>query len=247
MSVAPVWTEAGTAERASARPCVVELVGPAGAGKSTLLASLLADRARYAGTLTIWGLPRRHLVSGALAVAPLAASAALAGRPLRRRALAQMIRLSALREAADEARRNGSADGSADGAGRLLLMDEGPLFALAWLDVFFERHDALVAQWRREVLRDWGARLAAVVWLDAADAVLARRIRARAQSHPVKAHSDPEIGRFLNRFRRAFDRVLAELDAEEGVRVVRLRTDETPGAQAAAGVHRALEEVTGAR
>lgn len=243
MSVAPAWMQARTAERTGARPCVVELLGPAGSGKSTLRESLLADRARYGGALTVWGLPRRHLASGAVTVAPVAAAAALAGQPLGRRELAQMIRLEALRDAADEV----CDRGVSDGVERLVLMDEGPLFGLAWLDVLFGRRDAGFTRWRRQALQDWGARLVAVVRLDAADAVLACRIRARAQAHPVKGHSDAEIERFTDRFRRAFDRVLAELDAEAPVRVVHLRTDDTPGAQAATRVHRMLEEARHAR
>ncbi|HSA55381.1 MAG TPA: hypothetical protein VLE53_06730, partial [Gemmatimonadaceae bacterium] len=117
------------------------------------------------------------------------------------------------------------------------------VFALAWLEVFFGRHDATFTRWRHATLCDWGTRLVAVIRLDADEAELARRIRERAQPHPVKTHSDPEIARFTARYRHAFDRVLRELRAVGNVTVVDLRTDEAgDDACAAASVQGALEE-----
>lgn len=243
MSAIPSWALPPPRSYSGA-PCLVELVGPAGAGKSTILSTLLANGARYGGGLTIWGQPRRHLLRAALELAPVAAAAVGARRPLRRRELAQMIRLTALRRVADAARRAAQSDESAE---RLLLMDEGPLFGLAWLDVLFERRDPIFTRWRHRALREWGRRLAAVVRLDASDPVLAWRIRTREQAHPVKQRSEAEIARFTARFRRAFDRVFADLDDAAPVTVVHLRTDEALAPQAVARVHRALEEAARGR
>lgn len=215
-------------------PRFVELVGPAGAGKTTLAQALRARDPRFVNGLTIWERPRADLVRSAAALAPTVMTAALRGRPFRPRELAQMIRLGALRLAVDRACATEWC---------VHLMDEGPVFGLAWLEVFFGRHDTPFTLWRHAMLRDWGSRLVAVIRLDADDAELARRIRERAQAHPVQSHSDPEIANFTARYRRAFDRVLAELRATGNVAIVDLRTDDTDtDALMAASVQGALEE-----
>ncbi|MGH7531140.1 MAG: hypothetical protein ACREMN_12210 [Gemmatimonadales bacterium] len=184
------------------RAVIVELVGPAGAGKTTLARGVsAADRTVRAG-LSLWGLPRPQLLVSALALVPTAVGAALRGARLRGGELAQMIRLGALRRVVRrEAPRH-----------RILLLDEGPVFALSWLDVFFTRNgDRVPASWRRRTIADWALLLDLVVFLDASDLTLAQRIRSRSKTHPVKDHSDAEISGFSARFRQAFERAIGEL------------------------------------
>jgi hypothetical protein len=149
-----------------------------------------------------------------------------------------MLRVEALRYAADR---------TVAAGWRVHLIDEGPVFGLAWLEVFIGRHDTAFTRWREAVLRAWSVRLLAVIRLDADDDVLARRIRTRAQSHPVKHDGDDAIAHFIARYRRAFDRVLAELRAAGPVAIVNLRTDEAVDHQAAESVHGALAETLHAR
>ncbi len=73
--------------------------------------------------------------------------------------------------------------------------------------------------------RRWAGRLDAVVWLDAPDEVLARRIRGREKPHRMKACSDEEISAFLARYREAYEGVLSELRAASGLKVIRVSTD----------------------
>jgi thymidylate kinase len=202
---------------------VVELVGPAGAGKTTLARALPAD---VRADLTLWGLPTTLLMVGAVAVIPTVAAVARRRRPLRGPAISQMIRLRALRDAVERS--------AADDV-RLVVLDEGPVFALSWLDVFHARDgDPGWARWRRAVIREWASRLDVVVRLDADDGELARRIRTREKPHPIKHCSDGEIFDFLARFRRAFDRVIAELRAAGDVTVLDLAPEaDTPGEHAA--------------
>jgi hypothetical protein len=150
-----------------------------------------------------------------------------------------MIRLGALRHALERAATRGV---------RLIVLDEGPVFALSWLDVFHPRYDDPVwNQWRARTLREWAHRLDAVVRIDADDQVLAQRIRSRAKPHPVKLSPDHEIFHFLRRFRRAFDRVIAELAAAGPVRVLDLASGvELPGERAARLLD-SLAEVPSAR
>jgi hypothetical protein len=203
---------------------VVELVGPAGAGKTTLAKVLPEYAQEVRSGLTLWGLPRPLLVAGALAAMPTIAGATRS-RPLRRAAINQMIRLGALRHALER---------TVAGGARLIVLDEGPVFALSWLDVFHPRYDdPSWNQWRARTLRDWARRLDAVVRLDADDHVLAERIRTRPKPHPVKQSPDDEIFHFIRRFRRAFDRVIAELSVAGPVRILDFTAGGPPRERAA--------------
>jgi thymidylate kinase len=214
---------------------VVELVGPAGAGKTTLARALPGD---VRADLTLWGLPTALLMVGAVAVIPTVAAVARRG-PLRGAAISQMIRLRALRDAVERS--------AADDVG-VVVMDEGPVFALSWLDVFHARDDdPRWARWRQAVIAEWASRLDVVVRLDADDRELARRIRTREKPHPVKHCTDEEIFDFLARFRRAFDRVITELKAAGDVTVLDLAPETDQPGEHAARLLGALEEAGRAR
>jgi hypothetical protein len=221
--------------RRTSRARLVELVGPAGVGKSTLAAALVSDQRLFRGCVSLWGLPRRHLITSALEVVPIVATAAVARHPLRRPEIEQMLRVDALRAVID--RTAAVADG-------VLLADEGPVFALAWFEVFFARNgDRGWSTWKQRVLREWATRLALVVYLDAPDDVLAARIRMRAKAHLVKDRSDGEIAAFTAAFRAAFDRILSTLGATAGVPVVRWPIGVRPLANDAPYLSRAIERV----
>jgi nicotinamide riboside kinase len=208
------------------RAVIVELVGPAGAGKTTLAEGVSATDRTVLSGLSLWGLPRRDLMRSAMSLAPTIAAAALGGSKSRLRGgeIAQMIRLGALRRAVwREAQRH-----------RVLLLDEGPVFALSWLDVFFSRNgDRVPAAWRRRVVSDWSMLLDVVVFIDASDVTLAERIRTREKPHMVKDRSDAEIYGFSAGFRKAFDRVIAEFAKAGHVMVDALNTDRVPIEQSA--------------
>lgn len=196
---------------------LVELVGPAGAGKSTLSRVLPACDARFQVSRGVWYLPRHLLALSLLAVVPTALRALLGGRPLRGAELAQMIRLDALRRRMAAARRRHEA--------QVVVLDEGPVFALAWLDFNYHRNgDPGWAPWRRHMIDAWSRGLDAVVRLDADDRVLTRRIKERVKPHQVKDAPPERIAAFTRGFRQAYDRVVGEL-AANGVRITELPTD----------------------
>jgi nicotinamide riboside kinase len=202
-----------------ARAVVVELVGPAGAGKTTLAKGVTAADATVRSGLSLWGLPRRRLFRSAMALVPTILGATFNRAHLRAGELAQMIRLGALRSVVeDEAARH-----------RILILDEGPVFALSWLDMFFSRNgDHVPASWRRRVIAEWATLLDVVVFIDASDMTLADRIRTREKPHMVKELPDAEIFGFAAGFRRAFERAIGELAQAGHIVVDSLKTDTAP-------------------
>ena len=194
-----------------ARAVIVELVGPAGAGKTTLARGVSAVDSTVRSGLSLWGLPRRRLLRSAMTLLPTILAAGLNRSRLRAGEIAQMIRLDALRQVVeDESSRH-----------RVIILDEGPVFALSWLDLFFARNgDHVPAAWRRGVIADWAKLLDVVVFIDATDITLANRIRTRDKPHMVKDLSDAEIFGFAAGFRRAFEQAIAELAHAGGGHVV---------------------------
>ncbi len=186
----------------AARPRLVELVGPAGAGKSTLAAQLPARVPGLRNGPSVWGLPRLDLLRAALELLPVTARAALSGHPFLPAELAQMIRLTGLR---------GALERQATGAD-VILLDEGPVFALAWLEVFFEANGARQRnEWRRKAREEWAGLLDGVVRVDADDRLIVRRIRSREKPHLIKHSPDDVILGFTQRFRDAFDQVIEQM------------------------------------
>ncbi len=195
----------------------MELVGPPGAGKTTLVAAL-ADRGS-AGPATIWGLPFRRLLLNAVLLLPSLVALWRHSWSLVWFEWTQMVRLKTLHETL---RRD-------DGAGgRVVILDEGPIFALAYLRGF--GHEAArgehTAGWWDKALRQWAGVIDMVVVVDAPDTVLASRIRTRPKHHEIKHSSDEEIHAFAARFRTVLESVLADLALHGGPRVVRIRTGE---------------------
>lgn len=197
---------------------VAEIIGPAGAGKSSL--SRLLEQ-RSLGTragLSVWRLPSALLAVNSLGSLPNLLGLCAGRRRIGWDEVKLVIQLNALRQLLQRE--------AAKGYLRILL-DEGMVFALARLrardqqDVAVRRPD----WWMQGLFNRLGPTLDAVIWLDAPDAVLARRIRERAKPHRMKDRSDMEIYEHLAGYRRSFEWVVSELSAGHGVKVIRFSTD----------------------
>jgi hypothetical protein len=199
---------------------VVELVGPAGAGKSTLAQNVHRADSRVHVGFSLWGLPRTRLVGGALALVPTIVVAAVRKRRLRWREIAQMIRLDALRRVLRRAKARGQTQQ------RIILLDEGPVFGISWLDLAFAQRGAKAPEkWRRRALAKWARLLDSVIFIDAEDRTLAGRIRTRSKRHRMARSSDVAIHRFAKGVRGAFEKVIAELRGSGRLAVDQVRTD----------------------
>jgi len=210
-----------TKRNGASRPIVVELVGPAGVGKSALAERLLArhDVVRA----SVWNLPRALLLESVVRSVPQLLRLCIVTRSLPREELKQIVRLNALRLFV---RRR------VDGA-RVVVLDEGPVFALSWLRVFGHPRlqNGRAEPWWRATYAVWAVLLDRLVLLDAPEPVLTSRIRGRHKPADVfRQMADGEIRDLVARYRIAFERVLGGLARAGGPPPVMLATTETtPG------------------
>ncbi len=215
---------------------VVELAGPAGAGKTTLARALLAA----GGPATALGVQvgRMGLARGLASVGPglVTARMSTAGRGWTRDELRSLAYLSAWRKPVS---RKPSADQE------LLLLDHGPVFRLASL-LETGHPQTLTPAFRRlwaGLARDWGRLLDVVVWLDAPDEVLLRRIERRTQAHRIRGSDRAGAEAFLDRYRAAY-RTTLEAVTSAGARLVELDTTSSPAERQAAQLRAILLSAT---
>jgi shikimate kinase len=205
-------------ELAKHPPLVVELVGAWGAGKSSLVRSLSRRDGSVRAAPPVWSLPTPLLAIGGLHVIATFVRLLRSGRAIPWKTGRQLIRLRALYHHLDLLRRK---------RGRIVVVEDGPALILSWLRDAAARpgEDADMAPWWRSVVKRWAKTVDIVVFLDAPDRVLARRVLARTQENPFKDKPEPELTEVLERSREAYVRVLADLPAHEGPRVLTFRTD----------------------
>src|SRR2546425_11413410 len=161
-----------TGRNGAARPLIVELVGPAGVGKSALAQRLLArpDVVRA----SVWNLPAALLIESAVRSLPLLLRLCVVTRALPREELKQIVRLNALRLFISR-RVAGAA---------VVVLDEGPVFALSWLRVFGHPRlqNGRAEPWWLATYAVWAALLDRVVLLDAPEPVRSEEHTSELQS-----------------------------------------------------------------
>ena len=173
-----------TAPERGERPLVIELVGPAGAGKSTLARHLGHRLGAPDAPLGLWGLPLPRLAAHAARLLPTFWGFVRDGQQPVWAEQTQLVRLETLSELVERRR----------AAGQPVVLDEGPVFALSWMEVFYPRREGpRRAAWRRRVLTRWARLLDLIVLVDAPDPVLTYRVRTRTKGHPLKRSPDAVI------------------------------------------------------
>jgi hypothetical protein len=183
---------------------------------------------------TIWGLPVAALLGNGVRLLPTLLAFWRPSGSLLWDESRHLVRLKTLHQAI----RRGELLGE-----RVVIFDEGPIFALAWLRGFGHptlRSPASEAWWRT-AFRDWGEVIDTVVVLEASDDLLAGRIRNRPEAHEVKELPDQEIALWMARFREALDWVLAGMVQHGGPTVLRLSTDSQPAEHLAGRILESLK------
>ena len=204
---------------------VIELVGPAGVGKSAVAAELTRLGVVRSG---VWNLPR-HLLARS-AVASFAELATMWRDGGRTSAVKQVIRLGALEQRVAQL---------AARPAQTVVLDEGPVFALAWFRVFAKQGlgNGRLTAWRRRATERWAEALGAVVWLDAPDPVLLHRLRNRGKPRDVfRTMTDTEILDLQAAYRAAFSAVIPTVTGASGAHLVSLDAEHAPADQLARDV-----------
>jgi thymidylate kinase len=184
-------------------PRIIEIVGPAGAGKSTVLQTLSRRDERIRAEIEVGRFDNAsRLAPRALNLVPVALNLALRAPRFLWDNARHIARLEGL---------DAVVAGPQLGSDEVVVLSEGPLFLMTRLLLAAEQLPTTSpwfrGLWDTAVAR-WSGRLDLVVWLDAPDAVLLQRIRARAKTHRMKGASDDATKQFLTDYRRGYHRVL---------------------------------------
>lgn len=203
-----------------ARPFFVEIVGVAGSGKSTLCGALTLSAEGF-GLLGPMRLrdPRqlRHVMKRVPGLLPI-----LARAPVRNLSWTDIKLLLYLESWDRSILRFPETSWSA------VVADQGPVYALARLERqtrFLTRQDRYL-QWWEGTIERWSASLDLIVWLDAPDDTLMRRINGREQGHEVKGGFVEEARDFIESYRAAYERVISAVERDGGAQVVSFDTSQ---------------------
>ena len=102
------------------------------------------------------------------------------------------------------------------GKNNVVILDHGPIFRLAFLDEFgpdFYRNSYYKKWWNR-VLETWYTTLDAVIWLDAPNEMLLKRIQLRDRWHEIKNESDNKANEYLDRYRSSCQKIITKLNTD---------------------------------
>lgn len=209
-------------------------MGLAGAGKSAVLrtigrrdpgirAGLSIDRLRFAPVLA----------RSALALIPTLLRLERNDRHAWWRGVVTMVRLRTLPTVLAHQARSPY---------RVIVLDEGPVFSLTRLCVFQNANRAggrLSREWQGALER-CGAMLDGIVWLDAPDPLLLRRIQERDKAPVIKGGTTADVARLLVRYREAYHDVVTALSTRGGVPLLEIDTSRRLAEQVASDILAAL-------
>jgi shikimate kinase len=203
-------------------PGIVEIIGLAGAGKTSLCHALSQSKSIHLGNF-----PDVRRISNApffiwngLQISPLLLDLQRhSSRKLTRREFAWLSILNGWpEELQKELEYN-----------KIIVLDQGPVYLLAEIREFgpaFLKIEEAEKMWR-DLYSRWADRLDMIVWLDAQDIDLMKRIRNRDKGHLVKNQSVEVTLEFLACYRRAYERTISNLLANNpDLKILRFDTSQ---------------------
>ena len=112
---------------------------------------------------------------------------------------------------------------------KTIILDQGPVYLLAELSEFgpeFLKRQEAEKMWQ-DLYSRWADRLDMIVWLDAPDTDLLKRIRSRDKEHVVKNESSETTFEFLAGYRKAYERTISNLSANHNnLKILRFDTSQ---------------------
>ena len=97
---------------------------------------------------------------------------------------------------------------------KTIILDQGPVYLLTEIKELgpeYLRASQAKKLWQTLYSR-WAETLDMIIWLDAADIDLMKRIRSRGKEHIVKNESNETTFNFLARYREAYERTIYNLE-----------------------------------
>jgi deoxyadenosine/deoxycytidine kinase len=117
----------------------------------------------------------------------------------------------------------------------VIILDQGPIYLLTEIKEFgpeYLRKQESEKFWH-DLYSRWTDMLDMIVWLDAPDAILLKRIRGRNKGHVVKNESVEATFEFFASYRKAYERTISNLQSDNSnLQILRFDTS-----------HRSPEEI----
>ena len=112
---------------------------------------------------------------------------------------------------------------------QVIILDQGPVYLMTETIEFGPNYlrDQKADTFWQDLYSRWAGTLDTIVWLDASDDHLLKRIRSRNKEHVIKNESVESTFEFLARYRKAYEQIITNLSLNHlGLKVLRFDTSQ---------------------
>jgi len=110
----------------------------------------------------------------------------------------------------------------------VIILDHGPIYRLAFLRELGPEITAsqIYKRWWVNLLNQWTATIDIIIWLNAPNAILLERIRARDQRHTIKEKCVREAHEFLTHYRTFLEQTISESVTDRRITLLNFDTNQ---------------------